>query len=382
MATNGDPLADARKSGEMPKQVAKRQRGQNWRDAFDDGKQISSTDTAPLWWLAPISPCGMLLNYLIYRAYHKGFAFIPLHMWLTITFAMVAVVVHVVFDRIWIIDLSSAVLLSSQYDILTTQWGAVVLCVLWYKTIDRLIEHYRCLFAYKWALFDYVKLIASVVMIATASSLALEAPPWPTYLGCVCCIYVQSAFFVGKGGIKWEHRFKTLVGGYFNKLVVIQLVLFPLSAYDCRALAPLTVVNFVMLALMWLGLKRRAGNGIATGESGDGPLEHDKVTSCSLCGVTQKQLRQQAKFLLFCSSCDAAAYCCKQHQKDDWKRHKKACKKARLTNSANPVRKPMLLSMQSMAIVFLVLQSLNGYTGPLELLHAPALLSVLSMWAK
>ena len=56
--------------------------------------------------------------------------------------------------------------------------------------------------------------------------------------------------------------------------------------------------------------------------------------------------------------------------------------KARLTNSANPVRKPMLLSMQSMAIVFLVLQSLNGYTGPLELLHAPALLSVLSMWAK
>lgn len=29
---------------------------------------------------------------------------------------------------------------------------------------------------------------------------------------------------------------------------------------------------------------------------------------------------------LRCSSCKTAAYCCKEHQKEDWKTHKNGCR--------------------------------------------------------
>ena len=49
---------------------------------------------------------------------------------------------------------------------------------------------------------------------------------------------------------------------------------------------------------------------------------------CLTCGSTKKLLR--------CSRCKSAAYCTKEHQKLDWKRHKEFCIPNAVNASVNP----------------------------------------------
>lgn len=48
-----------------------------------------------------------------------------------------------------------------------------------------------------------------------------------------------------------------------------------------------------------------------------------KLSGCAVCGISGQLLR--------CSRCKNILYCSSEHQKLDWKRHKKQCKK--LTNN-------------------------------------------------
>jgi hypothetical protein len=43
------------------------------------------------------------------------------------------------------------------------------------------------------------------------------------------------------------------------------------------------------------------------------------------CAVCKRHLSQDGTKLNHCSKCKKVFYCCKEHQKDDWKRHKKSC---------------------------------------------------------
>ena len=45
---------------------------------------------------------------------------------------------------------------------------------------------------------------------------------------------------------------------------------------------------------------------------------------CKVCGITAN--------LSFCSQCHQVAYCGKEHQKQDWKAHKKVCMPSIITN--------------------------------------------------
>lgn len=48
------------------------------------------------------------------------------------------------------------------------------------------------------------------------------------------------------------------------------------------------------------------------------------IFSCKVC---KQPTRSDGKGLLRCSRCKSTHYCCSQHQRDDWPRHKKTCKK-------------------------------------------------------
>lgn len=50
-----------------------------------------------------------------------------------------------------------------------------------------------------------------------------------------------------------------------------------------------------------------------------------KTNSCSICGITANLLR--------CGQCRSVYYCSKQHQKQDWKKHKVSCKKLAIYDS-------------------------------------------------
>lgn len=59
---------------------------------------------------------------------------------------------------------------------------------------------------------------------------------------------------------------------------------------------------------------------IATEGRGRKALEHstrEEIMPCSVCGKTESTKR--------CARCKSAAYCGEEHQKADWKTHKKSC---------------------------------------------------------
>ncbi len=59
---------------------------------------------------------------------------------------------------------------------------------------------------------------------------------------------------------------------------------------------------------------------VANGGGGGG----GGVSSCATCGSTHAPDDVSSK-LLICGGCRNVAYCCKEHQKIDWKRHKLLC---------------------------------------------------------
>lgn len=50
-----------------------------------------------------------------------------------------------------------------------------------------------------------------------------------------------------------------------------------------------------------------------------------KTNACSVCGIIENLLR--------CGQCKAIFYCSKEHQKEDWKKHKLSCKKLATSES-------------------------------------------------
>ena len=44
------------------------------------------------------------------------------------------------------------------------------------------------------------------------------------------------------------------------------------------------------------------------------------------CGLERCLKEVETKDKGLCSGCKEVHYCCKEHQKEDWKRHKKGCK--------------------------------------------------------
>uniref|UniRef100_UPI00398E5464 egl nine homolog 1 isoform X2 n=1 Tax=Pristiophorus japonicus TaxID=55135 RepID=UPI00398E5464 len=60
------------------------------------------------------------------------------------------------------------------------------------------------------------------------------------------------------------------------------------------------------------------------------PVEQDQ--SCGLCGKMEK--------LLLCGRCKRSFYCSKEHQKQDWKKHKQVCSASTTSNHRHPPPPP------------------------------------------
>merc|ERR1712118_467061 len=60
-------------------------------------------------------------------------------------------------------------------------------------------------------------------------------------------------------------------------------------------------------------------------------VRKEAQNACEVCGIRDGEFVDGKRvFNNLCSGCDEVWYCCKEHQKRDWKeKHKKVCKKIR-----------------------------------------------------
>ena len=82
---------------------------------------------------------------------------------------------------------------------------------------------------------------------------------------------------------------------------------------------------------------------------------HKDHTQCQVCGIFKGQTKNKKMFK--CNACKCAFYCCRAHQKQDWKHHKTFCK-----NMKKKSISPMELWANSLRLYDTVVSDKNDET--------------------